>query len=183
MAQPQPSFLSRVRPSEANSGPADTLPLCVPRTCHPGQPARLTPPFNSHRPMLAAEPGPASLFFPSLFFYFHMAQWPASDEPSLSYPWRPCQRTRAARPRVKKSSPNQIKTDPHSNPTTLRDRVPVAHIKDPKIPIYRTPLRRILAQNRAQTLEAPVVPSPRHCKPSPVGSVPRQPSTTSTAPT
>jgi hypothetical protein len=72
---------------------------------------------------------------------------------------------------------------PRSNPTTLWDSVPAAHIKDPKSPINRTPSRRILAQNRAQTLEAPVVPSPRRCKPSPIGPVPRQPSTTSTAPT
>jgi hypothetical protein len=50
-----PFFFPRARPSEASSGPADPLPLCVPRTHHPRQPARLTPPFNSHR-MAQARP-------------------------------------------------------------------------------------------------------------------------------
>jgi hypothetical protein len=52
---------------------------------------------------------------PSLQFLSHSpgkAQWPAPDEPSLSSPWRPRRRTRAAHPRAKKSSPNRIKTDP-----------------------------------------------------------------------
>jgi hypothetical protein len=49
VAQPWASFLSRARPSEASSGPADTLPLCIPWTRHLGQSARLAPPFNSRR--------------------------------------------------------------------------------------------------------------------------------------
>jgi hypothetical protein len=65
---------------------------------------------------------------------------------------------------------------------TLRDRALVTHDKEPKSPINRTPSRQIFAQNRAKTLEALVVPSPRHYKPSPVEPVPRQPSTTATAP-
>jgi hypothetical protein len=145
------------------------------------------------------EPSPArpATSFPPLFFIFTLpnpgptqpacgpgkAQWPAPDEPSSSSPQRPRRRTRAACPCVKKSSRNQIKTEPRSNPTTLRDRVSIAHIKDPKSPINRTPSRQILAQNRAQTLEAPVVPPPHRCKPSLVGPVPRPPSTTSTTPT
>jgi hypothetical protein len=126
--------------------------------------------------------GPAR---PSLQLSSHSpgeAQWPASDEPSSSSLWRPRRRTMAARPSMKKSLPNRIKTEPHSNPTMLRDRVSITHVKDPKSPINGTPSRQILAQNRAQTLEASVMPSPRRCKPSPIGPVPRQPSTTSTAP-
>jgi hypothetical protein len=91
--------------------------------------------------------GPAR---PSLQFSSHgpgEAQWPAPDEPSSSSPWRPCRRTGAAHPHTKRSSPNRIETDPLSNPTTLRDRVPVVHVKDLKSPINRTPLHWILAQN------------------------------------
>jgi hypothetical protein len=50
------------------------------------------------------------------------------------------------------SSPNQIKMNPRSNPTTLRDRVPAAHDKEPKSPINRAASRRIFSQIQAQTL-------------------------------
>jgi hypothetical protein len=139
----------------------------------PPEPAQSASPFSFSRARPSRHPftvrptdssprtaGPAR---PSLQFSSHgpgEAQWPAPDEPSSSSPWRPRRRTRTAHPRVKKSSPNRIKTDPRSNPTMLRDRIPVMHVKDPKIPINRTPSRRILAQNRAQTLEAPVVHRP-----------------------
>jgi hypothetical protein len=71
-----------------------------------------------------SSPQTASLARPSIQFSSHgpgEAQWPALDEPSSSSPWRSCRRTRVAHPRAKKSSPNRIKTDPRSNPTTLRE--------------------------------------------------------------
>jgi hypothetical protein len=122
---------------------------------------------------------------PSLHFLSHgpgEAQWPAPDEPLSSSPCRSHRRTRAAHPRVNKSSLNRIKMNPRSNPTSLRDRVPAAHDKEPKSPINRVASRQIFAQIRAQTLEASVVPSSHRCKPSPLESMPCQPSTTSTAP-
>jgi hypothetical protein len=113
LAQPASPFsFSRAQPSRHPSTvrPTDSSP----RTADPACPSL---PFSSHG--------------------LGEAEWPAPDEPSSSSPWRPRRRTRAARPRVKKSSPNRIKTDPRSNPTTLQDRVPVAHVKDPKSPINR----------------------------------------------
>jgi hypothetical protein len=81
-----------------------------------------------------------------------------------------------------RKNPHRIgsKQTPVQNPMTLRDRVPVTHNKEPKSHINRTPSHRIFAQNRAQTLEVPVMPSIHRCKPSPFEPVPHQPSTTST---
>jgi hypothetical protein len=159
---PPPHSVFTWSPATAQPTPFHYFSRSLPRARQPGQLARLAPPFISYyvaqvRPVASAK---------HVIIVSPMETAPKNQSSSS--------------PR-EGFSLNQIRMNPRSNPTLLRDRVTAEHDKEPKSPIKRAASCRIFAQIQAQTLEAPVVPSSHHCRPSPVEPVPRQQSTTSTA--